>query len=92
MSESLEAERAFTTKAREILADPRLGPESADTARGLLHSNNYLYGETITALQTGKVDKLADPEMFQFIKRFDDEALEHANSWRDVFERPVVAS
>ena len=91
MSEYVRTDTAFTNEARRILADPRLGPESADTARSLLGSNNFAYGELVDALQRGRVEKLADAEMFRYIKPLDDTALQRANSWREIFERPVTA-
>jgi hypothetical protein len=85
MSEYVQADTVFATRAREILADPRLGPDSADTARHLLGSNNFAYGEAIDGLRLGRIEKLADPQMHQYVKHLDDEALERANAWREIW-------
>ena len=85
MSEFVQADHDLTTEARRILADPRLGPDSADTARSLLASNSFLHGEFIDAIKLGRVEKLADSSMAQFVDHLDDEARAQSVRWRERF-------
>jgi hypothetical protein len=85
MSDLAREEHAFTTEVRTMLADPRLGPDSADTARSLLGSNSFARGEAIDGLERGMAEKLADPEMFQYVKHMDYNARAKAEAWRSVW-------
>jgi hypothetical protein len=91
MSQSVRESRAFHAEARRVMADPTLGPDSADHAIDLLRQNGWAYDEAGRVLKQGNVDGMLDMRTAREIEAATPEALEEAARWRTVFGPPPVA-
>jgi hypothetical protein len=87
MGTSVRETRAFHAEARRVLADPTLGPDSADHAIDLLRQNGYAYDEAARMLRDGNVDRLLSRDIHTVIDHATPEMLEGSASWRTVYTR-----
>jgi hypothetical protein len=91
MSKAVRETRGFHMEARRVMADPTLGPDSADHAIDLLRQNGFAFDEAARALRAGNVDQMTNPQMLSVIDDADQAAFDAAASWRTVYGPPPVA-
>jgi hypothetical protein len=91
MSQAARETRSFHAEARRVMADPTLGPDSADHAIDLLRQNGWSYGEATRSLAKGNLKSMLDTRLARDIDVATPEALEASARWRTVFGPPPVA-
>jgi hypothetical protein len=88
ISNAVTQSRGFGGEARRVIADPNLGPRSADQAIDLLRSNGYAYDEARIALRNGDLDRIVDAkgQMARQIDVADETAFAGSEVWRTAYD------